>query len=522
MSSIAPETEAIVAYSYLRCSTPEQMQGDTFRRQLDLAEKYAFKRGWTMDGSLKLHDVGVSAFRGLNAVEGNLGKFLEHVATGEIAAGSVLIIESLDRLSRQEIDDALFLFLQVIRSGITIVTVLDEMEYSRETLKGPTGSVSLIVSLFILSRAHEESATKARRGKEAWRDKRTRMGSGEALTSKVPAWLRLDRASGTIELVPERAAIVERMFRETLDGKGQHLIAAGLNREGVKPWGRGAYWQRSYIAKILCSEAVIGAFTPHTLDYPEGRRTRTPQDPVRAYFPPAISEELWAEVRAMSDGKGTRARGRNAGLPVSHMLARLAACPQCGGTMTRVAKGSRSRPALVCARAKTRAGCTYRSVRVDLIESAIAERLPARLRNAPAGDRDAELDRAILDQSEASGDVTERIERVLQAIEEGGDSRTLAARLRELEGEYEEARDALRRLEARRAETAGHTVQARTARLLGTLEREEGDPLDVAAVNAAMLSVFRRVTIDYSGGVLDFEWQHGGSVELPFALPRLN
>lgn len=521
MASAASDSAPVKAYSYLRCSTPEQMQGDSFRRQLAFAEAYAAKRGWTIDRTLKLHDVGVSAFRGLNAVEGNLGKFLEHVATGEVEPGSVLLIESLDRLSRQEIDEALFLFLNVIRSGITIVTLLDEMEYSRETIKGPTGSVSLIVSLFILSRAHEESATKARRLKEAWAAKRGRLGS-EALTSKVPAWMRLDPDSGKIELVAERATIVERIFRETLGGKGQHSIAESFNREGIEPWGRGAYWQRSYIAKILANPAVIGTFTPHTLDFLGGKKTRTPQEPVRNYFPAAIAEDLWLDVRAISDGK-PRARGRNAERPVSHMLARLAACPVCGGTMTRISKGSGKKagpPFLVCAAAKSRAGCAYRPVRVDVLHDAIVERLPARLRDAPAGERDAELDSAIIDQGEALADVTARIERILGAIEEGaGDSRTLTTRLRDLEGEYEDARDALRQLEARRAETAGATVQMRLERLLGTLELPEGDPLDVVAVNGAMLAVFRRVTVDYPSGVLDFEWQHGGSVELPYALP---
>lgn len=505
------------AYSYLRCSTPEQMQGDTFRRQMALAEAYALKRGWQLDRTLTLHDMGVSAFRGRNAVEGTLGAFLEHVRSGEIAPGSVLLIESLDRLSRQEIDDALWLFLDIIRSGVTIVTLLDEMEYSRDALKGPTGSVSLIVSLFILSRAHEESATKARRLKEAWAAKRDRLAQ-VPLTSKVPAWLRMDRDSGTIQLVPERAAIVQRIFQEAREGTGQHQIAHGLNGDNVEPWGSGAYWHRSYIAKILSNEAAIGTFTPHTLDYESGKRTRNPKDPVKGYFPAAISEELWGDVQAMRDSRGVRSRGRYASRPVSHMLARLACCPLCGGTMARVMKGSRSRPALVCVRAKASAGCSYKSVRIDILHDAIIERLPVRLRDAPAGERNPALDKQIANLDAERGAITERMERLLEAIETGGDVRTLTERLRQLEGEYEETRDTLRNLEALRVETAGQTVQARISRLIGTLEPEKGTLIDVPRVNAAMTQVFRGVTVDYRHGVLEFEWQHGGSVELPYAM----
>ncbi|MFS0851905.1 hypothetical protein AB3M93_21010 [Novosphingobium panipatense] len=90
----------------------------------------------------------------------------------------------------------------------------------------------------------------------------------------------------------------------------------------------------------------------------------------------------------------------------------------------------------------------------------------------------------------------------------------------QLEGEYEETRDTLRRLEAQRAEVAGKTVQSRVVRVLGALNPSEGESLNVSAVNAAMLTVFRRVMVDYRHGVLHFEWLHGGSVELPYSLPQ--
>lgn len=521
MSLESQPSQPVKAYSYLRCSTPEQMQGDTFRRQLSLAESYVAKRGWELDRTLKLHDMGVSAFRGRNLVVGNLGQFLEHVRTGEVQPGSVLLVESLDRLSRQEVATAQLAFLNLLSSGVNVVTLFDETEYSWESVNSGNGMVMLIVSLTIMSRAHEESDTKSRRLKAAWSAKReAAVERNVPLTGVLPAWLRLNRELDRVELIPERAAIVERIFQETLSGFGQHHIAARLNAEGLKPWGRGAYWQRSYIAKILINDATIGTMTPHTLDYVDGERTRTPQDPIKGYFPAAISEELFLDVQAMKQGKVSPRRGRHAAQPVTQMLARLATCPVCGGSMARVNKGSRSRPSLVCARARTKAGCTYKSVRIDQLEEAIAERLPERLRDAPAGERNPEIDRQVINVEAELERVVRELENVERAIREGGEAKTLVRMMRDLEGEYEEARDTLRRLEAQRAEVAGQTVQSRIERLLGTLEPQEGDPLDVAAINAAMLTVFKRVTVDYPYGVLEFEWLHGGSVELPYALPE--
>ncbi len=91
------------AYSYLRFSTPEQRHGDSFRRQTDAAAKYAAKHGLMLDDSLRLADEGVSAFRGKNAATGKLSEFLEHVESGEVPKGSYLLVENLDRITRQNI-----------------------------------------------------------------------------------------------------------------------------------------------------------------------------------------------------------------------------------------------------------------------------------------------------------------------------------------------------------------------------------------------------------------------------------
>jgi DNA invertase Pin-like site-specific DNA recombinase len=87
------------AYSYLRFSTPEQERGDSLRRQTSMAEAYADKHGLELDAR-SYRDLGVPAFRGANADTGMLGEFLELVRAKEIAPGSYLLVESMDRLSR--------------------------------------------------------------------------------------------------------------------------------------------------------------------------------------------------------------------------------------------------------------------------------------------------------------------------------------------------------------------------------------------------------------------------------------
>jgi len=143
------------AYSYLRFSTPEQQKGDSFRRQSQMAIDYAARKGLELDDTLTFHDLGVSSFRGQNVATGKLGYFLEAVESGEVPQGSYLLVESLDRISRQTTRRAQRVLEDIADKGITVVTLNDEREYSSESLdRDPT---DLLLSILQFMRANEES-----------------------------------------------------------------------------------------------------------------------------------------------------------------------------------------------------------------------------------------------------------------------------------------------------------------------------------------------------------------------------
>ena len=122
------------AYSYLRFSSPEQAKGASRARQIEAAAKWAAERDLVLDEELR--DEGVSAFKGRHRSSTSaLGGFVARVDRGEVAEGSHLIVESLDRLSREEVLDALALFLGLISKGITIVALADNYEWARSVLR---------------------------------------------------------------------------------------------------------------------------------------------------------------------------------------------------------------------------------------------------------------------------------------------------------------------------------------------------------------------------------------------------
>src|SRR5262249_45931284 len=113
-----------VAISYLRFSSPEQAKGDSVRRQTDLRDGWLKRNKVRLDTSLRLEDKGVSGYTG--AHRGNpdrhaLATLMHLVEEGRIEPGTYLIVENLDRLSREDIIPALTLVLNLIQAGIRIV-----------------------------------------------------------------------------------------------------------------------------------------------------------------------------------------------------------------------------------------------------------------------------------------------------------------------------------------------------------------------------------------------------------------
>jgi DNA invertase Pin-like site-specific DNA recombinase len=420
------------AYSYLRFSTPEQSKGDSFRRQTKLAEEYARRHDLDLDTKLTFRDLGVSAFRGKNAETGKLAEFREAVQEGLIPQGSVLLVESLDRISRQSARRAVNVLGDIIDAGVDVVTLNDGKRYTSESLD----SFDFLFAILLFIRANEESVTKGKRVREAWSAKRER-ASEKPLTSRCPAWLRMKEDRSGFDVIEERARVIRRIFDMTLEGIGQHKIAETLNVEGVPVFGAGKFWHRSYVKKILESPTVIGTLIPHELHHRDGKRVRVAKDPVPHYYPAVISDEAWEAVRAMSQG-----RKRVKASPVSP-LAGLVRCALCGGTMIRVQKGKRSRPHYVCAAAKTGAGCEYHSAREDILVGAIEHNASWIAAQIPDAHEEVEQE---IKKLEGQLEDIEHVASVLvdQIIEEP--SEILRERLRETEKARIEAQEALQRL----------------------------------------------------------------------------
>jgi DNA invertase Pin-like site-specific DNA recombinase len=332
------------AYSYLRLSTPEQIKGDSIRRQLERSRAYAERHGLQLDEDLR--DLGVSAYEGRNREHGALGRFLEHVKSNRISRGSYLIVESLDRLSREKPRQALKPFLSLIDAGVKIVTLPDEQVYDENRLdKEPWG---LLVSLTVMMRAHEESKLKSERVGAAWKRKHDCAGAIK-VTARCPGWLQLSSDRKTFEVIPEKARAVRLAFESTAKGIGRQKTAAMLNAKGIPSPG-GTRWYAASISRLLKSDAVLGVYQPHEVR--SGKRVAR-GEPLPNYYPAIVKRDLVARARAaMAEGLLQDERGSQAGRKgrtYSNLFGGIAFCNECNSPMRLRNRGSkRGDPFLVC------------------------------------------------------------------------------------------------------------------------------------------------------------------------------
>ena len=339
------------AYSYLRMSTDLQLKGDSRRRQLELSRAYAEANGLELAEGSELEDIGVSAFKGANVRDGALGVFLEAIRSGAVKPGSYLLVESLDRLSRQQLLKAQTLFLSIIQAGINVVTLADGRLYRA----GTNDLGDLIVSLVIISRAHEESQIKSHRISAAWKNKRARATEQVPMTKWCPAWLKLAKDRTHYVPIPERVEIVRAIFQDAASGMGIYSIATRLNQAFVRTFDSPNGWHTSYIAKILNNRAVLGEFQPHRRQ--NGKRVPD-GDPSRDYYPPVVDEELFYRAQLAKSERRVSGAGRK-GVAYTSLFSGLAVCAYCKSPMKLENKGGGRKGGkyLICDAALRRLGC---------------------------------------------------------------------------------------------------------------------------------------------------------------------
>lgn len=359
------------AYSYIRMSTSKQLRGDSLRRQLEASKEYAVLNNLhlmeELDGRA-LSDIGISAYQSANAEKGVLGAFLTALDAGKIEIGSVLLIESLDRLSRDKVLVALNQFISILAKGIEIVTLMDKQIYTYDGVS--ENPAQLYTSLGVMLRANDESKTKSIRSMAVWDSKRKNAGNSP-VTAKGPGWLVLNKSTNKFEVIPERGAIVKMIFDMCAHQCGLWSITKHLNESKTPQFGKAKFWQISYVRKILYNRAVLGEYqgfkTIDGLKMPIG-------DPIINYYPRIIDDDLFYLAQAACTRRktgGSGPKGKNFG----NLFLGFSYCKKCGSKMVVRSVGSKGKTKLMCVQRNLAGICNMPTWKYSFTEALIIQHL---------------------------------------------------------------------------------------------------------------------------------------------------
>lgn len=323
------------AYRYHRFSTEEQEEGTSLERQRKATKKLCEKHGWEVVNP-PLEDKGVSAWKGDHLRVGELGRFADRVTSGEIEAGSVLVIENLDRLSREKLKKARRWIEDMNDAGITIAVCSPELLLDEEAMSG-SNMGAMILYLMEASRSGGESNRKSDMLLAAQEKRMEKARSGVIYSKRMPHWLKGER-DGKFEVIEERAQVIRDVYSWCADGMGFQGIAKLLN-ETVEPWMKPRTnvkpkWTIGYVRDLLTKPLVEGEYHRRTGD------DRRFTGEVIEYYPRVVPAELVARARAAL-------RDRSMPAPNVHeaknLFSNLAKCGHCGDTMVRVISRNRGK-----------------------------------------------------------------------------------------------------------------------------------------------------------------------------------
>ena len=288
-----PDQQHTTAYSYVRFSSEGQKDGNSVERQTKRAQDWCKREGYSLSTE-SFEDLGVSAFKGANADVGALGAFLEAVEKGTINKGSILVVENLDRLSRQHFEEGYLLIKRITQAGINVVTLSDNKMYRAGSQLELVDMITMIVGF---ERANQESKFKSERVGAAWKSNAEKVADGSRKrTTKVPAWIKFKGDSlenGTFTVIEEKAALIRELFERYANGEPTSGMATDLRNRGIPTLSGRGKWTGPLIYNLVHEVTPYG-----TLQIGKGtKKERVIIDTVDNYYPRIVDEEIARRVR---------------------------------------------------------------------------------------------------------------------------------------------------------------------------------------------------------------------------------
>lgn len=402
----------MTAAIYTRYSSDRQ-RDTSLADQEAVCRRRADAEGWTI--------AQVYADAAISGSRTDRPQYQQMLADAQAGAWSVLLVEDLSRLSRDEVEG-----VQAVRRlehrGVRVVGVSDGYDSDKPGRTAQRGVRALLSALYL-----EDLAARTHRGLEG-QARRGYWTGGRAYGYRIE---RTEGEGSRLHIDETEAAIVRRIFELYADGRSPRRIVADLNADGILgprsgTWsyttlyghpkkGTGILRNPIYEGRVRWNHSVWSK------DPDTGRRTRRERPESEWVWMERpelriVAADLWARVQRRLKATQIKHRG-HAGPQHKHLLSGILKCGHCGGAMAIVGP---DRYGCTWARYRGAAVCTQtRTVKRQTAERAILQSLARDLYSPEAIDAYTQAVRAEIARlaAEERPD-TRALERNLSALDQ--------------------------------------------------------------------------------------------------------
>lgn len=440
---------------YARYSSELQNAQSTIDQLASLRER-ADREGWTIIGTFA--DEEISGRAGIGEMQRpGLNAMLTRIERGDV---DQVLAEATDRIARHS-GDAHAVREHLEHFGARLFTLADgHVDEITGTIKG------LMDARFL-----KDLADRIRRGQRGQHGRGFNAG-GRAYGYRVVKQIGEDGeiVRGILEVNEEEAAIVRRIFDETIAGVSARAIVKALNQEGI-PSPSGKLWATNVIHgdRIRANGILRNNLYRGVMVYGRTRRTYHPK--TRRYVARVnpLNEWRFADVphlRIVTDEQWAAVEARYAAFDgdirkmkrAKRLLSNLGRCGECGGTWTVISPEKWG-----CSAHKAKGVCTNtRTISTRLYEQRVLGQLKQMLLdpgavalfveryNAGIRTRQAEATANQAPLERKASDLRTKISRLVDAIADGA-------------GEFQEVKDRLRAARTDLADIEAQLLSAASA-----------------------------------------------------------
>lgn len=349
---------------YARFSTDLQNEKST-EDQIDLCRTYAEREGYEVVATYADKARSGASLIGRDDV-------MRMLADANERKFDVIIVEALDRLSR-DMEDLAGIHKRMSFLGIRLVAVHEGQ--ANTLMVGLRGLVGQLM--------REDNVHKIRRGMTGL------VKSGLSAGGKAYGYKPDPMQKGKLQIVPEEAEVVLRIYREYAEGKSPRAICYDLNKDGIRP-PRSTRWNASALNGnperlngILRNPIYGGTLIwnrVHMVKDPDtGRRISRPNPPEewqRADHPELriVPQELFDAVQNRKEAT-KKIKPTHQQRP-KRLLSGLLKCGCCGAGMSSYGGDRYGRPRVRCSAASESGTCPDpKSFYLDTVEQLVVDTL---------------------------------------------------------------------------------------------------------------------------------------------------